>query len=630
MSHVCDGLDPSCAACAAMRRRMDSVRAAMTTDDHLDDIKRARIWTQIEDRLADAPPPRRVRGPLLIGFAAVAAAAAAIALVVRAPGDASHTLAVPVDTTVTSQLGPYTAAAIVGPAQLDLLGPAGAATAVRVHRGTLMAEFAGGAGRSLRIVAPGAVIEVVGTLFAVEVRGETTCTSVSHGRVRVTTARGAVEVSDGQRHCVGEAVRPISDDMREALDRHGAAVAVRVQPAPGSPVARAAGSGLAGAASTGAPGAAPRADSASIAAVQPGSVAVTGAAVSAAASSGSSTAAGAGAVSASSAPSVVSSADAAPGTPGRSFAVPVPSAGTRALSAPGSSASTQATAAPQTNAASGTSPSRGGPSAGAPPSARAADARTVAAAPRPSARNPADTSTPGRTTPPGDLVAATSTSPHAIEVPPASPSLPSASSSSAPRTVERGPGLTHRQPAASAPQVQATVPVPPDVVPAPSPPKPTADELYRTAENALAASDPAAADRSLAALIDSYPASVLLDQAVYERARIAYQQRAWPAARTHLARLATIPSSRLAEPGRYLRCRIALETQEPTAAACLTSYRAAFPRSPHDLDALARLADLAHARGGCTAAAELVDELVQRYPRTTLAAAWATRCPESR
>lgn len=164
----------------------------------------------------------------------------------------------------------------------------------------------------------------------------------------------------------------------------------------------------------------------------------------------------------------------------------------------------------------------------------------------------------------------------------------------------------------------------------PPPPKPTPDELYRLAETALAARDPAAADRALATLIAEYPRSQLIEQAIYDRARIAYQQHAWPAARAHLARLTAIPGSLLAEPGHYLRCRIAVETHDASAAACLTDYRTAFPRSPHDLDVLALLAQLAHANGGCPGAARLIDELAQSYPRTTLAAAWRARCPEPR
>jgi len=132
----------------------------------------------------------------------------------------------------------------------------------------------------------------------------------------------------------------------------------------------------------------------------------------------------------------------------------------------------------------------------------------------------------------------------------------------------------------------------------------------------------------LATLVADYPASRLVDQALYERARIAYQQRSWAGARRHLDQLRAISNTPLAEPGHYLTCRVAVETGDNNVDACLIDYRKRFPRSPHDLEALALLAQHAHAAGGCAAAAALVAELVRTYPRTTLAAGWRTRCPE--
>ena len=95
----------------------------------------------------------------------------------------------------------------------------------------------------------------------------------------------------------------------------------------------------------------------------------------------------------------------------------------------------------------------------------------------------------------------------------------------------------------------------------------TADGLYSTAEAALATGDLAAADRALGRLLVAFPGSPLADQALYERARIAYQQRAWATARRHLDKLAALPRSTLAEPGNYLACRIAVETRDGGAVA---------------------------------------------------------------
>jgi hypothetical protein len=139
--------------------------------------------------------------------------------------------------------------------------------------------------------------------------------------------------------------------------------------------------------------------------------------------------------------------------------------------------------------------------------------------------------------------------------------------------------------------------------------------------------DLAAADRALGRLVIEFPGSTLIDQALYERARIAYQQRAWPAARRHLEQLAAIRATPLAEPGQYLRCRIAVETREASAAACFVAYRKQFPRAPHDVDALGFLAQHAHASGGCAAAVGYVDELARTYPRMAITATWRTRCP---
>src|SRR6185295_12498989 len=85
--------------------------------------------------------------------------------------------------------------------------------------------------------APGTLVEVVGTLFAIEVRGAETCTSVAHGQVRVTGAGGQVLVAGGERYCTGGAVHPIASEMRDALEHHQAAITARATPPerPGDP-----------------------------------------------------------------------------------------------------------------------------------------------------------------------------------------------------------------------------------------------------------------------------------------------------------------------------------------------------------------------------------------------------------
>ena len=136
----------------------------------------------------------------------------------------------------------------------------------------------------------------------------------------------------------------------------------------------------------------------------------------------------------------------------------------------------------------------------------------------------------------------------------------------------------------------------------------------------------AAADRDLARLVAEFPASSLIDQAYYERARIAFDRHAWAAAQRDLDQLAQLPASPLAEPGAYLACRIAAEAHDGATADCFVAYRAKYSRSPHDEDALVAIVDLEFRAGGCVRARAHVDELVKRYPSSPLAARWSARC----
>ncbi|MBL9017949.1 MAG: FecR domain-containing protein, partial [Myxococcales bacterium] len=202
------------------------LRTLLTAGDRLDDITRARMWSRLEDQLAvpaAAPAPARWRRPAALAVAALAAAAA-IVLVLRAsqapiPHDAAVVVAA--DATLSTRLGPHARAALVGPAELDVVGTAGDATTIRLDRGTLLADFTGGAGRSLRIEARDLVVEIVGTLFAIEVTDRTTCVSVAHGTVRVTRGASTSLVTDRQQLCSGDpAPRAIPPDIADQLARH--------------------------------------------------------------------------------------------------------------------------------------------------------------------------------------------------------------------------------------------------------------------------------------------------------------------------------------------------------------------------------------------------------------------------
>ncbi len=491
----------------------DQVRRILTADDRLDDITRARMWARIEDRIEAPATPRRSgrRTAIVLGAVAAAATVLLVMRTFRAHDDRDVTVAA--GAMLTSRLGPHARAALVGPARLELLGPPGDVTAARLHDGTLLAELEGGAGRSLRIEAADLTVEIIGTLFAIEVHDVHACVAVAHGTVRVTSHGASQLVTDGQQLCSGElAPHAIPPDVADQLARHERSIAVAMAPVVGPH---------------------PEADPVP--------------------------------------PVVTSPVDAAPWT-----AIAV------APSPPPVDRAAPVRSAPVTRASPAPSPAR-------PPNVVPAPQRVVA-----------------------------TESTRAPEVVPREPSAPPVKASEAAAPPVKASELIAPEPAKAPPD-----PAPPAVAPPPS-----AEALYHAAEVALAAGDRVAADRALAKIL-AMPSSPLIDQALYERARIAYQNRAFPAARRFLATLATLPSTPLAEPGRYLDCRIAVQAREGDAERCFLAYRTAYPRSPHDLDVLAVLAQLAHARGGCTAARAVRDELIARYPRTDHAAAWRSRCVEA-
>lgn len=507
----------------ATARRHDVLRAAMTLDDQLDDIKRAQIWSHLEPQLP-APAPTRRRWP--IALAAAAVAAALVALWLRPTHPAARTLSAPAETTLATTLGPHARAELVGPASLDVLGAAGDATSVRLHTGTLVAEFTGGPGRSLRIETRDAVVEIVGTLFSVEAREGATCVSVAHGKVRVTTHAGVVAVAGGESWCSTRPdVMPLEPAADDRLARFAAVITARAD--------------------------APRA---SLAGPAPVPAAVTAAAP-------------------------ASHAVAAP----QSVPAAAPASASAAVTAPVSAAA----------------PARSEPPPSAPPPASI----PAAAPPSTTAATPASADT--------TAAASTATAPASTAAAPAS-------------TAAIMPGPSEPSTTAPAP-APAAAPMP---VPAAAPASP--ESLYEAAEAALARRDAAGADRILARLLTDFPHASLVDQALFERARIAYGRHAWRDAQQDLDQLAAVASTPLAEPGAYLACRIALEAHDGAAEHCLIEYRKAYPRSPHDLDVLGVLTDLAYRDGGCARARPRIDELVRAYQRTTLAGAWLDRCPEGR
>src|ERR1700733_10576882 len=212
----------------------DLLRTAFTIDDELDDIRRAQSWSRIESRLETrAREPAKSRWPLALAIGlGTAAAAAAVAFAVFSHHVPTSFIA-PADTRLSLHIDDATRAVLVGPAELEPVARSATMTVVRVRRGTLLGEFEGGHGRTLQILAPGAVIEIVGTLFSVEARADATCVSVSHGTVKLTTAARVQLVTTGQRACsVQTATSPIAPSMRDELAHHEATAIAAVAPTP--------------------------------------------------------------------------------------------------------------------------------------------------------------------------------------------------------------------------------------------------------------------------------------------------------------------------------------------------------------------------------------------------------------
>ena len=94
-------------------------------------------------------------------------------------------------TTVRARVGARTRVSLVGPTEVAVLSDVADVLDVEVQSGTFVADFTHRRTGRLRIHSPGAITEVVGTLFAVEVRGTQSRVSVAHGRVVVQPSEGA-------------------------------------------------------------------------------------------------------------------------------------------------------------------------------------------------------------------------------------------------------------------------------------------------------------------------------------------------------------------------------------------------------------------------------------------------------
>jgi hypothetical protein len=259
-------------------------------------------------------------------------------------------------------------------------------------------------------------------------------------------------------------------------------------------------------------------------------------------------------------------------------------------------------------------------------------AASMPGAPPPPVAPPPPAAPPGEPPPapaPRAALTAAGADPVAAPAPRAAPSAPlaaSAGAASAAGSAVRPERSAPRFTAGDAASLRAIAPGSAEPAPATAL---HADPAARYAEaERLMASDADAARRALRALVSDTPGAPEAAPALLDLARLAAAGGDHAAARAALDELAGHPAAAaLAMPAAYLRCLVT-----PGAArrrACFAGFRARFPGSPHDADALAWLAAAAAGSGECPAALALIGEFLDRYPDAPAAPAiraWKARC----
>lgn len=153
---------------------------------------------------------------------------------------------------------------------------------------------------------------------------------------------------------------------------------------------------------------------------------------------------------------------------------------------------------------------------------------------------------------------------------------------------------------------------------------------YAAAESLLRR-DPPLARAMLKSLIADAPQAPEAALALLDLANVAVKSGGADdiyVARMALDRIAVHPfRAAVAMPAAYLRC--AIEINAALSRACFTQFRARFPSSPYDVEALARIAFSLVGAGDCAAARPLIAEYQRRYPSghaTAMVQTWHDRC----
>jgi TolA-binding protein len=239
-----------CATCLARARAQAAIRASiLDANDVLDDATRARVRARLLaspdlQTRSTSPGTRGILRPILGTLALAAAVALIVSAGIRgkraAPSVASSPLAslvalepydatangaiprgpldrleLPARSSVRARLGEIAELVLGGPLALVVRDAAHARVELELSRGTLVGDFDGTRGRSLRIATADATIDIVGTRFLVEASPARTRVSVDHGRVRVES-RGRVQTLAAGRSWATDSPAPEPSDARVA------------------------------------------------------------------------------------------------------------------------------------------------------------------------------------------------------------------------------------------------------------------------------------------------------------------------------------------------------------------------------------------------------------------------------
>lgn len=152
----------------------------------------------------------------------------------------------------------------------------------------------------------------------------------------------------------------------------------------------------------------------------------------------------------------------------------------------------------------------------------------------------------------------------------------------------------------------------------------TAEAAYLAAEGAMRSGARVDAQRALENVVTRDADGRWSEAALLDLARLALEGGDTQQARRYLRRLPDPANDRaLAEAAHHLRCRLEVKVgDDAEATSCLRAFRQRYPRSPHDAESLALLADITRT---CDEARSLLDQYLRLYPRGRFAAAAAAR-----